>query len=326
MIQIAATPKTAPLGGWVSDRLTDLGIAHGLQVGGAMTEIEGLIDTEILVSIMVPCGASEMDAMPGLRAIVSPLLGYDWIDVPAATERNIVVVNGEVEENRLGMAEATVMLLLTQFYALRETERALRDGNPANMIRRNLVRGKTIGILGSGGIARLVIERLTPWGCDILVSDAWRPDGLAPARFAEMDELLATSDAILVLTNLTPETRHLLGRDEFAKIKPGAILVNTARGGLIDENALLAALADGTIRTAALDVFEQEPLRPDHPFRAEPNLILTPHCIGHNEEGRLSVPRVAAENVRTLLSGALPASCKNASIGDSWKQKASAAG
>lgn len=318
MIHLVAKPGTEHIINWIGEQLDRLGVEHRRATVTDMAQVQDLAAIEILLSVMVPCRAEEMDAMPRLRAIVSPLIGYDWIDLAAATQRNIAVVNGEVDENRLGVAEATIMLMLALLYKLHETERALRDSVPGTFIRRHLLHGKTVGIAGSGGIARMVIERLGPWGCRILVADDYQPKGFGDVAFVDLDEMISRSDIIVLLTNLSPKTYHMMGAAQFEKVRPGTILINTARGGLLNEEALISALKDGRIASAALDVFEQEPLPPDHPFRSIPNMILTDHCISHNEEAKTLVPRVAAENVKALADGRLPSSCRNQEVALSW--------
>ncbi len=316
MILIATIPPGRELVAQIGAQLDKAGLEHRFEVVSSLDEIEHVEDVEVMLTLMVRCAAPQFDRMPKLRALVSPLLGYDWIDVEEATRRGIAVVNGEVEENRTGMAEATVMLLLALLYRLHDTESALRNNTSSQGIERHLVSARTIGIFGSGGIARQVIARLAPFGPRILVSDPYQPADLGDVTFVEREELLRNSHAILLLTNLSPETRHMLGREEFAQVRPGTILVNTARGGLIDESALIEAMENGTIRAAALDVFEQEPLPEDHPFRNVPNLILTPHSIGHNEEAKASGPVVAADNLALLAGGDLPRSCRNPEFKD----------
>lgn len=318
MIHLVAKPGSEHIASWISAQLAERGVEHRQATIQSIADIPNAADIEVLLSVFVPCGGAEMDLMPRLRAIVSPLLGYDWIDVAEATRRDIAVVNGEVDENRLGIAEASIMLLLALLYRLHETEQALRKNEPGTQIRRHILHGKTLGIAGSGGIARMVIDRLAPWGCRILVADRYQPADLGNVTFVELEDLISQSDAVLLLTNLSPETRHMIGSTQLAKARPGTILINTARGGLIDEDALILALEDGRIAAAALDVFEQEPLRLDHPFREMPNLILTGHCIGHNEEAKMAVPRVAAENVKILAEGELPVSCRNREVAQNW--------
>lgn len=137
---------------------------------------------------------------------------------------------------------------------------------------------------------------------------------LPGVRLVGLDELLATSDVVIVMTSLDAGTRHLLNREALQRLKPGALLVNTSRGGLIEEAGLIEALKSGRIAGAALDVFEEEPLAPDHPLRELPNVILTPHSVGHTAEMHAAIPRAAVENVRQLLRGQLPASCKNPGV------------
>ena len=316
MILIAMHTRIPYLIDQISEHLTERGLEYRSIVVDDFSDIENVADVEILVNAMIPLAGSDMDRMPKLRAIVSPLLGYDWVDLNAATERSLPVFNGEVIENRLGVAEATVMLILVQMYKLHETEAMMPRGESMADDKggRSLLYRRTVGLCGSGGIARMVIERLSSWGCEFLVSDPYQPDDLGDVSFVGMDELLSKSDAIILLTNLTPETHHMLGPEQFQQVKPGAVLVNAARGGLIDTDALVDALKNGNLASAALDTFEQEPLPMDHPLRSLPNVIMTPHCIGHTDDGTDAVPRVAAENIELIYHGKAPKSLRNPGV------------
>lgn len=265
---------------------------------------------KVLVSVAYPCAATEMNALPALRGIVSPALGYEWIDVDEASRRGIAVVNGEVAENRESMAEATVLMLLALLYRLPDTEASLRHGGDPLTTGRRMLKGLTVGIIGHGGIARGVINRLAAWGCHFLIHSRSQ-GGAANGEFVALERLLRESDVVVVLTSLDAETRHLLDRERLAEMKPGALLVNTARGGIIDEAALVDALRSGAIGGAALDVFEVEPLGPDSPLRELPRVILTGHCIGHTESSASAISRKAVANALTLLEGDLPESCRN---------------
>lgn len=281
------------------------------------TDLHGLPDLEkieILAVAAVPCGADEMDLMPNLRAVLSPVIGFDWIDVDAATRRGIVVTNSEAPENREGMAEATILLLLSLLYRLKDSEALLRDEIGPDRIERHLLKSRTIGIIGFGGIARGVLDRLVPWGCEFLITSRAEPQDIPRAKFVPLDQLLEQSDAILVLTKEDEKTRKMVGAEQFAKVRPGTLLVNTARGGILDEAALVEALKSGQIGAAALDVFEKEPLDPQSPLRDLPNVILTPHCIGHTEESTNAISRVAAENILLIADGKIPASCQNPGV------------
>lgn len=269
-----------------------------------------LAQASVLVCLMIPCGAREMDAMPALRGIVSPLLGYDWIDVEEATRRSIPVVNGEIRESRESMAEATIMLVLALLYRLRETEAELRVGGE-RVQHRNMLKGRTVGIVGYGGITREIVHRLRGWQATILVHTRQPQENEEGISFVSSEALLAASDVVLLMTRLDDGSRHWLDKRRMQLMKRGVLLVNTARGGLVDEDALVEALQSGQVGAAALDVFEVEPLPAGHPFRQLPNVILTPHSVGHTVQMTEQIPRMAVANILALLDGKRPDSCKN---------------
>ena len=287
----------------------------------ALSDIRDVEATEVLVPIAVDCGRREIERMTRVRGIVSPLLGYEWIDVAAATERNIPVINGEVEENRASMAEATIMLLLSLLYRFKDTENPARRGQPGGM-ERTMLLGKAVGIIGYGGISRTIIERLEPFGCSIVVHTQNPPsERSGKVQFPSLERLLRQSDAVLLMTSLTDRTRHILGRKELGNIKQGAVLVNTARGGLIDEDALADVLRSGAIAAAAVDVFEREPLPLDSPLLALPNVTLTPHAIGHTRDAFEAMIRAASEHILSLLKGEIPRSRCNAVSEAGWLKR-----
>jgi len=318
MIAVVGIPRAAALSSAIAEALKALGhdcVRHDV---ASLDEIVELGDVEVLLSTGVPCAAADMDRMPKLRGIVSPVLGYDWIDMDEATRRGIAVCNTVAPENRVGMAESTIMLLLALLYRLHETEALLRNNDASDPLERHVLKGRTVGIIGYGGITRAVIERLSSWGCRFLVHSRSMPEAPSSITFVTLDELLEQSDAILVLTRLDPSTYHMLGRDQFGRVRPGTLLVNTARGAIIDEAALVEALKSGQIGAAAIDVFEQEPPAPDNPLRDLSNVILTPHAIGHNEEAKAATPQLAAAILKTLDEGRLPESCQNPDVAGGW--------
>jgi len=310
-IALVSIPRAGGLSASIGDALRGLGHDSVRHDVSRFDEIADLSDVEILLSTGVRCGAKEMDRMPRLRAIVSPVLGYDWVDAGEASRRGIAVCNTEAAENREGMAESTIMLLLALLYRLQDTEKLLRTNAAADPLKRHILKGRTVGIIGWGGITREVVKRLAAWGCHFIVHSRSATGTVPGVTFVPLDELLERSDAILVLTSLNPSTRHMLGREQFAKVRPGTLLVNTARGAIIDEAALVEALKSGQLGAAAIDVFETEPCPPDHPLRDLPNVILTPHAIGHNEEAKAAGPALTAAILKTLAEGGLPDSCKN---------------
>lgn len=310
-IALVGVPRAAGLSDAIAAALRGLGLDCVRHDVSRMDEIADLSGVEILLSTGVLCRAAEMDRMPRLRAIVSPVLGYDWIDAGEASRRGIAVCNTEAAENREGMAEATIMLLLALLYRLKDTEALLRTNAEGDPLKRHILKGRTVGIIGWGGITRAVIARLAAWGCHFIVHSRSANQPAPGVTFVPLDELLERSDAILVLTSLSPSTRHMLGREQFARVRPGTLLVNTARGAIIDEGALVEALKSGRLGAAAIDVFETEPCPPDHPLRDLPNVILTPHAIGHNEEAKAAGPALTAQVLKTLAEGGLPESCRN---------------
>lgn len=286
---------------------------------GDIAQIPDLAGTEILVCIATPCGAAQMDAMPGLRGIVSPFIGFDWIDIGEATRRGIPVVNGDIRENRESMAEATIMLILALLYRLRETETLLRDpASSAVPPQRRMLKGCTIGIIGYGGIAREMVDRLRAWGAQLLVTTRRRLGPVDGARFVDLEVLLSSSDVVVIMARLDSSNHHLINRTRLQAMRPGVLLVNTSRGGLVDEKALVEALHSGHVAAAALDVFEVEPLPAEHPLRSCPNVILTPHAIGHTAEMIAAIPGATVANVLSLADGGLPNSCKNPIVADRW--------
>lgn len=189
------------------------------------------------------------------------------------------------------MAESPVLLILALLYDLRGAERVLRERLPRPVAQQaQLLRGNTVGSVGFGRIARGVAERLSPWGVRLLAHSRHLTSGptVGPAgcevRRVSLDELLLTSDVVSLHATVSPGAAPLIGARELALMKPSAVLINTARGALIDETALVAALKHRAIKSAALDTFVTEPLPGDHPLRSLDNVILTPHMIVHTRE------------------------------------------
>jgi phosphoglycerate dehydrogenase-like enzyme len=284
-----------------------------------------LTAVEVLVSPV--CGPEIMARAPNLQAVINPYTGSEHIDRAEASRRGIIIGVGQTRENVSGMAEATLLLLLDAFYDLKRAEQTLRDGAPRPPIRARLLAGKTVGLLGFGHIARAVAERLAGWGVELLVS-APRLSDLPPhVAPVPLEALLGRSDAVLVLCSLNDSTRNLLDRERLALMKPGAVLVNTARGGIIDEAALEEAARSGRIGRLALDAFTVEPLPMDSPLRRLPDTVLTPHMIGHTIEAEQSMQRTAAESVRRVLAGAPPFHTLNPDVLPAWSARcANAAG
>ncbi len=252
-----------------------------------------------------------------LRLVISPVIGVDTVDIDAANEFGVLVANCPTQENIIGVAEATVMFMVALQLNLKQKEHSLRDGKFRPRHTSYLLRGRTIGLIGYGRIAHAVEQRLHGWGVTIQATDPYVP-GTIP-----LDELLQTSDIVSIHVVLTRETRNMIGARELALMKPGAVLVNTSRGGAVVEAALAEALNSGHLRAAALDVFQQEPIDMHNPLLAcnPDRLILTPHSIGHNVETTLPGVQMAVDSIANVLRGELPVSVINQEIVPAWRRR-----
>jgi phosphoglycerate dehydrogenase-like enzyme len=287
-------------------------------------------ETDVMVvSPRDVCSREVMLAAPRLRAVVSTVIGVDTIDLDAASDMGLIVGHGAIPENFLGVSEATVMLIAALLLDLPGKSQLLRTNAPRPPhMKARMVRGKTIGLIGMGRTARGVVERLAGWDVRLQAHDPYIAQEAAPAgvRMVDLPTLLRTSDVVSVHVTLTSETRHMLGTAELRLMQPHAYLVNTARGGAIDEQALYGALRDGVIAGAALDVFEEEPLALENPLRTLDNVILTPHMIGHSRELMAALAPAAAENVLRVLRGEPPVYVKNPEVLPAWRQRLAALG
>ena len=291
------------------------------------TELFGRAEVMMFSSRSI-CSREIMLAAPRLRGIVNPTIGLETVDLAAANELGIIVGHGATPENFLGMAEATVMLILMLMYQPRETEAVLRDrrrrprSTPKDVWAR-MLRGRTVGLVGLGRIARGVVERLSGFGVNLVACDPFVGRDQAPegVKMTDLDTLLRSSDIVAMLVSITPESRGMLGERELALMKPSAYLVNTSRGEAIDEAALYRALREKRIAGAALDSFAVEPLPDDSPLRQLDNVILTPHMVGHTQDAFVSFPPAAVENITRILRGEPPLYCKNPEVIPAWQRR-----
>jgi D-3-phosphoglycerate dehydrogenase / 2-oxoglutarate reductase len=254
-----------------------------------------------------------LEQAPSLRAIARFGVGYDGVDVPAATELGVVVLTAP-GANADSVADFALTLMLACVRRLRAVDEAVRSGEWRRTELAGDLASATVAIVGLGRIGRAVATRLNGFGCRIVAVES-QPDldfcGRFGIELAALDEALAEVDVLTLHVPLTAETRHLIGARELALMRPTAVVVNTSRGGVVDEAALIEALADGRIGGAALDVFEEEPLPVNHPLSRLPNVVLSGHAATFT---RLSVQRITDAVVAGLLAlhgGRLPSGCVN---------------
>jgi phosphoglycerate dehydrogenase-like enzyme len=249
-----------------------------------------------------------MDLVPNARVLSRSGVGYDSVDVAAATERGIVVCIAP-DAPTVSTAEHAVALLLAAAKQLVPNQERLRSGSGDYFTANRAIElaGRTLGLVGFGRIAGRVHRVAGALDMNVIAYDPYvsADDVSSDVQLVSFDELLQRSDVISVHAPLTPDTTHLFDRDAFAATKPGVIFVNAARGGLVDQDALLEALDRGQVASAALDVTDPEPLPPDHPLLRRDDVIVTPHIASATDAGRLRLFQHAIDNARAVLVGGI---------------------
>lgn len=272
-------------------------------------------------------GGDILDSCPRLQAVVKSSIGIENVDVDAATELGILCCNSPTPENYLGVAEATLGLMVALFKRLKRNETYLRSGrwkDPQN--RGVLMTGKTVGIIGVGRIGRNVAKRLGAWDMNLLGYDPYvAQESVASlgVKMVSLEELLRQSDLVTLHVVLTKETRGMIQMPQLKLMKPTAYVVNTSRGPVFNEAHLAQALNEGIIAGAALDVFSEEPLPLNNQLReVDPaRLIMTPHIIGTNPGSLDAGQRMAAESIMAILEGKVPDTVVNPKAIDLWKRR-----
>jgi D-3-phosphoglycerate dehydrogenase len=269
---------------------------------------------DVVLSIACPFNIDLMSSMPQLRAILSPVTGIDGIDEQAAASLGIPIGTGQTQENYISMAEAVIMLILACLYDLPGREAELRNSSGRKAVREtHMLWQKTVGLIGFGKIAQAIAERLTGWDVQVQATtsraQAVMPFGVA---WVSLEDLLRTSDVVVVAAALNAQTRNMLNAERLGLMKPSAVLVNAARGAILDESALATMIHEQRIAAVALDAFTVEPLPPDSPLRAVPNTILTPHAVGHTSELRVSLIKNAVDSVDRVSRGLAPNNVRGA--------------
>lgn len=269
----------------------------------AVAQLTGDIQAHAILTRQGPVTAAAMDASKRLVVVARHGVGVDDVDLAAAAARGILVTRAP-GSNTVAVAEHTIAFILALAKNLRPLGADIEAGkwrDPTARVRD--LAGLRLGLLGFGGIAQAVAAMARPFGMVISAharSLAAR-DGIVMHR--SLEALLETTDVLSVHCPLTPETRHLIDAAALSRLPAGAFVINTARGGIIDEAALAASLDSGYIAGAALDVFEGEPPAPDHPLRRHPRVLCTPHISGVTEASMINMGVMAAECIAWALTG-----------------------
>ena len=278
-----------------------------------LRQLEGL---DCWVNVGQNCPEDMIEKMPSsIKMICRSGIGYDQIDIAAATKAGICVTNTAGSMNASVGEAALILILETMRKTYLFNRRFMHN---ANFDRSGIVgmdlEEKTVGLVGFGGIARRLAQYLQGFHCKLLIYDVYQNQKAADeygAVYVDLDTLAKKSDVISIHCPLTPETYHLVNADFLGKMKPTAILVNTARGPIVDEKALIAALKGKSIWGAGLDVYEQEPPAADNELLKLDNVYAFPHVGSFSFESRRLTTEYAIDNIIDFMDGCLPRNCVN---------------
>jgi phosphoglycerate dehydrogenase-like enzyme len=298
-------------GPWLSVRLAEVAARENLDmIVVAERDVQGfeaaLARADVLLHALVPVTAQHIANAPSLRLIQKVGVGVNTIDLDAARDRGIPVCNMPGSNSRAVM-EATLLLMLACLRRLPYFETRIRRGDgwnwpPAVQDSLGELSGRTVGLAGYGTVPRLLAPVLVAMGARVIYeSRSEKPDAVGTR--VDKATLLANSDILSLHMPLTDETRHWLDREALWLMRPGAILVNTARGGLVDEAALVEVLRGGHLRGAGLDVFEKEPVSIDNPLLGLDNVVLVPHLAYFTVETLERSLTIALDNISRLREG-----------------------
>ncbi len=305
--------STHPLHPQVETRLAEAGILRIAAERQPAALVEEARDADIVI-VRAPLPPELFAAAPRLRAAIRHGAGLDMIPIKEATAAGVLVANVPGANART-VAEHVFLVTLAMLRRLRLMDRDLRTSGwsaaRAHADHGAELSGRIMGIVGMGNVGRAVCRIAQGFGLEVIANTRTRsalPEGV---RMVGLDELFAQADVVVLCCPLTDETRGLADRARIGRMKPTALLVNVSRGPVVDDDALLAALSEGRIGGAALDVFTVQPLPQDHPYFGFDNVILTPHAAGITRESMLRMGMGAAEEAVRVLKGELPVNLCN---------------
>ncbi len=295
---------------WLRDNGIDVhpGRADGNPAFNRYTEDQIIEEAQgfdaVLGASTAPFTRRVIEALPRLRFISKIGVGVDSIDIAAATDHGIIVTNTPESAGVTAVAEHAIALMLALLKRVTVLTPALmRDGKWRDSEFSGTMEGSTVGIIGFGRIGRAVAQRLAGWNVRILVSDPHARPSETDVTWTDLPDLLAKSDIVTLHCAPTADNRHMINRATLALMKPGAILVNTARGSLIDTPALVERLKSGALAGVALDVFEPEPPEPRDELLTQKNVVVTAHMAARSLEVFLDRRRRAARNLLAMVKG-----------------------
>lgn len=259
---------------------------------------------DVLVARRDYVGRKTFELAPNLKGVVTPGVGVEKVDVAAATDLGIVVANSP--GNSVTVAESTILLMLAVAKQMPLWIAAARAGQePTSDMRGMELMGKTLGLVGFGRIGNITAGLARAFGMRVLAYDPYVQTSDV-AEMVSLETVLEQSDFVSLHPVLTPETHHMINAERLALMKPTAFLINTSRGGVIDEPALIAALQNKQLAGAGLDVFETEPPATDNPLLHMDNVIGTPHGLSHADESIRRCASMTEDNVLAIIDGRLP--------------------
>jgi D-3-phosphoglycerate dehydrogenase len=274
--------------------------------------IERVATADFLLTATARIDEAVLANAPRLRLIQHQGVGYDNVDVEAARRRG-VPVGTTPEGTTVGVAEHTILLMLAVYKQLPRAHNALKEGRWLQWELRTTsfeLAGKQLGLVGFGRIGREVARRARAFDMRVAYYDPYRaPEDVEHdlgVRYLPLPELLGSSDIVSVHVPYSAATHHLIGREQLAQMKPSAVLINTSRGGLVDELALVEALRERRIWAAGLDVFSQEPIDPDNPLLGLDHVVLTPHVAAGTRDALVQKMRAAFANMVRVVRGEEP--------------------
>lgn len=260
--------------------------------------------TALLIRSRTKINKELLNAAPNLKVIITATSGFDHIDLNLTQEKNIRVMFTP-EANQESAAEHTLLLMLGVLRRLNEAARLLRDGRWKDELKSGFeLKGKTVGIIGLGRVGSRVAELLQAFGAHVIAYDPYQADevfeNLKIARYG-ISEVFAQAEILSLHIPLNAETRRFIRAETLEQTHDGLIFINTSRGRIVDESALISALESGQVLGAGLDVFENEPLARDSKLRKMPNVLLTPHIGAHTEEAYLKASTIAAQKLINFI-------------------------